>query len=218
MSGWLWNDWSGQKFPGRQIELIPLVSGQCHFGGCADVFEMFLVHGACDCLHLGGVAEYPCNGNSGLGDTVFVSDFGKDFVQFGEFGAVDKASLKKSILQGGPCLNRDFIQSAVVDQSVVPVDGALRSQIFKGYDLQLNPGDKIFVYTDGVTEATDAGGELFGTDRMIEALNSCAEGRPEDILQGVRSSVDAFVGDAEQFDDLTMMCIEYLGPVPKTQD
>lgn len=53
---------------------------------------------------------------------------------------------------------------------------------------------------------------------MIEALNSCAEGRPEDILQGVRSSVDAFVGDAEQFDDLTMMCIEYLGPVPKTQD
>ena len=96
--------------------------------------------------------------------------------------------------------------------------GGMDDMPFKGYDLQLNPGDKIFVYTDGVTEATDAGGELFGTDRMIEALNSCAEGRPEDILQGVRSSVDAFVGDAEQFDDLTMMCIEYLGPIPKTQD
>lgn len=162
--------------------------------------------------------EDPCDSDGGLGDTVFAGNFGKNFVQFGELGAVHKASLEKSILQGRPCLNRDFIQSAVVDQSVVPVDGALRSQIFKGYDLQLNPGDKIFVYTDGVTEATDAGGELFGTDRMIEALNSCAEGRPEDILQGVRSSVDAFVGDAEQFDDLTMMCIEYLGPVPKTQD
>ena len=76
----------------------------------------------------------------------------------------------------------------------------------------MNPGDKIFVYTDGVPEATAANEELFGTDRMIDALNSCAEGRPEDILHGVRRAVDAFVGDAEQFDDLTMMCLEYLGP------
>ena len=50
---------------------------------------------------------------------------------------------------------------------------------------------------------------------MIDALNSCGEGRPEDILQGVKDAVDAFVGDAEQFDDMTMMCLEYLGPEPK---
>lgn len=86
---------------------------------------------------------------------------------------------------------------------------------FKEYDLQISPGDKIFVYTDGVPEATAGSGDMFGTGRMIEALNSCGEGRPEDILQGVKDAVDAFVGDAEQFDDMTMMCLEYLGPEPK---
>ena len=67
------------------------------------------------------------------------------------------------------------------------------------------------VYTDGVPEATATGGEMFGTDRMIAALNTCANGSPAEILESVRNSVDAFVGDAEQFDDLTMMCLEYHG-------
>ena len=89
--------------------------------------------------------------------------------------------------------------------------GGMEGMHYKSYDLQIKPGDKLFVYTDGVPEATDAGGELFGTDRMIEALNLCAEGSPEEILREVRSAVDAFVGDAEQFDDLTMLCVEYLG-------
>ena len=92
------------------------------------------------------------------------------------------------------------------------VIGGIDGVPYTEYSLQMNPGDKIFVYTDGVPEATAANEELFGTDRMIDALNSCAEGRPEDILHGVRRAVDAFVGDAEQFDDLTMMCLEYLGP------
>lgn len=97
------------------------------------------------------------------------------------------------------------------------VIGGMEDVHYREYDLKLDPGDKIFVYTDGVTEATADGGELFGTERMIKALNSCADGRPEDILQGVRSAVDVFVGDAEQFDDLTMMCLEYLGPEPQDQ-
>lgn len=54
-------------------------------------------------------------------------------------------------------------------------------------------------------------GELFGTERMVEALNTCAEECPEEILRRVRIAVDAFVGDAEQFDNLTMLCIEYHG-------
>jgi hypothetical protein len=72
-------------------------------------------------------------------------------------------------------------------------------------------GDKIFVYTDGVPEATNANEELFGTDRMIEALNVNAGASPEEILGNVRTSVDRFVGNAEQFDDLTMLCLEYRG-------
>ena len=92
------------------------------------------------------------------------------------------------------------------------VVGGMDGVHYKGYDLQLNPGDKLFVYTDGVPEATDGSGEMFGTDRMIETLSSCTDNTPKEILQGVKSAVDSFVGDAEQFDDLTMMCLEYKGP------
>ena len=69
-----------------------------------------------------------------------------------------------------------------------------------------------------VPEATAADGEMFGTDRMIAALNTCAEGSPAEILESVRNSVDAFVDDAEQFDDLTMMCLEYRGPQVGVRD
>ena len=89
--------------------------------------------------------------------------------------------------------------------------GGLKEARYKEYTLQMAPGDKLFVYTDGVPEATAANGEMFGTDRMISALNTCADGGPEAILSGVRSAVDAFVGDAEQVDDLTMLCLEYHG-------
>ena len=92
------------------------------------------------------------------------------------------------------------------------VIGGMEDVRYKEYSFQMNQGDKLFVYTDGVPEATAAGGEMFGTERMIAALNSCAEGSPMEILREVRSAVDAFVGDAEQFDDLTMMCLEYRGP------
>ena len=53
---------------------------------------------------------------------------------------------------------------------------------------------------------------MFGIERMIAALNTCADDSPYVILDGVRNAVDAFVGDAEQFDDLTMMCLEYRRP------
>ena len=82
---------------------------------------------------------------------------------------------------------------------------------YKEYELQLTPGAKLFVYTDGVAEATNAENELFGTDRMIDALNKNPSAKPEEILENVRGAVDEFVKEAEQFDDLTMLCIEYIG-------
>ena len=93
--------------------------------------------------------------------------------------------------------------------------GGMKETRYKEYEFYLFPGDKLFVYTDGLSEATDAGGEMFGTDRMIAALNTYAERSPEAILNEVRNVVDAFAGDAEQFDDLTMMCLEYRGPQEK---
>lgn len=69
----------------------------------------------------------------------------------------------------------------------------------------------MFLYTDGVPEATSKDIELFGTDRMIVALNQNPAADPKEILSNVRASVDEFVGGAEQFDDLTMLCLEYKG-------
>ena len=82
---------------------------------------------------------------------------------------------------------------------------------YTDYSVQLNPGDKIFLYTDGVTEATDRKNQLFGTDRMVDALNTASDKNPKVILKTVHEAVDRFVGEAEQFDDITMMCFEYKG-------
>ena len=92
------------------------------------------------------------------------------------------------------------------------VIGGMDGLRYKDYELQLEPGAKLFVYTDGVPEATNREGEMFGTDRMIDALNKKPEAPPEKLLKNVRKTVDGFVKDAEQFDDLTMLCMEYLGP------
>ncbi len=91
------------------------------------------------------------------------------------------------------------------------VVGGLAESTYKDYELTLAPGDKIFVYTDGVPEATDAENNLFGQERMLAALNDSADGTPETILKNVSREVDSFVKNAEQFDDLTMLCIEYKG-------
>ena len=82
--------------------------------------------------------------------------------------------------------------------------GGMDGLRYREYELQLEKGDKLFLYTDGVPEANDSKATLFGTDRMLDALNVRPDGSPQEILQQVRSAVDDFVQDAEQFDDL--MC------------
>ena len=91
------------------------------------------------------------------------------------------------------------------------VVGGMEGVRYKDYELQLQPGSKLFVYTDGVAEATNAQNELFGTERMIDALNTDTSVAPQDIIRNVRTSVDGFVKEAEQFDDITMLCVEYKG-------
>ena len=83
---------------------------------------------------------------------------------------------------------------------------------YREYEIRLEPGASLFLYTDGVPEATNAENRLFGTDRMVEALNVDPAASPETVMQNVRRAVDAFVRDAEQFDDLTMLCLQYKGP------
>jgi sigma-B regulation protein RsbU (phosphoserine phosphatase) len=90
--------------------------------------------------------------------------------------------------------------------------GGMDGMRYKEYEITMLPGTKLFVYTDGVPEATDADSKLFGMDRMLAALNELQDASPEELLKNVRAHVDAFVGDAEQFDDLTMVCLQYRGP------
>ena len=92
------------------------------------------------------------------------------------------------------------------------VIGGLESARYTNYELKMKKGAKLFVYTDGVPEATNESGKLFGMDRLLEVLNEAKGEKPQQILQAVRNKVDGFVGTAPQFDDLTMLCLEYLGP------
>ena len=89
------------------------------------------------------------------------------------------------------------------------VIGGMDGMKYEEYEVQLSPGAKLFVYTDGVPEATNDQNELFGTERMLEALNEDTGTSPESVLQNVRAAVDGFVKNAEQFDDLTMLCMAY---------
>ena len=79
---------------------------------------------------------------------------------------------------------------------------------YTNYDIHLGRGDKLFVYTDGVPEATDMFDKLYTTGRMLEALNKYRDGSPQEILEGINKSVKEFVGDRPQFDDLTMLGFE----------
>ena len=89
--------------------------------------------------------------------------------------------------------------------------GGMDGIIYKPQDLYLNPGDKIYLYTDGVTEANNQRKELYGEPRLLEYLNNHKEEQMKDILKGIKSDIDTFKGEAEQFDDITMLMITYFG-------
>ena len=89
--------------------------------------------------------------------------------------------------------------------------GGIPDMKYTDYEIKLNPGDEIFVYTDGVAEATNSENKLFGTDNMIVALNTNQNADPKDNITGVKQAIDTFVKDATQFDDITMLNLIYMG-------
>ncbi|MBO6047704.1 MAG: SpoIIE family protein phosphatase [Erysipelotrichaceae bacterium] len=88
------------------------------------------------------------------------------------------------------------------------VVGAMEDIPYRNFEIQLEKGDKIFLYTDGVPEATACNNEMYGMQRLVRTLNQCKDSSPKEVLHNVHLSVDTFVGDAPQFDDLTMLCLE----------
>jgi sigma-B regulation protein RsbU (phosphoserine phosphatase) len=86
---------------------------------------------------------------------------------------------------------------------------------YKDHNTKLALGDRIFVYTDGVTEATNAGNELFGDDRLILSMADKKDLSPKELLEAIRTDVNRFVGDAPQFDDITMLVLSLKVLPPK---
>ena len=99
-----------------------------------------------------------------------------------------------------------------------PPVSTIRNMKFEQHEAQIGPGDCIFVYTDGVAEATNSSNELFGTDRLITCLNSRSNTNPVNILERVMKSIKGFVMEAEQFDDITMLCFKYTGADDKEEN
>ncbi len=110
-----------------------------------------------------------------------------------------------------PLLMRDGGSYTLIRDSHSLVLGALEEVQIKEYELHLNPGDRLFVYTDGVPEAVNEKNEQYGTDRLVSKLNVMRHASEQELLHAVREDIREFVGSAEQFDDITMIGFTYKG-------
>ena len=110
-----------------------------------------------------------------------------------------------------PALKRRGGEFELIKTKHSPAVATIEGIRFKQAEFDLNPGDFIYVYTDGVTEATNSNEELFGEERLTRALNNNKEALPGELLPAVRRDIDEFVAEAPQFDDITMLGFLYYG-------
>ena len=113
-----------------------------------------------------------------------------------------------------PALRRSGGQYELVEYKHASPVGILKRAQFTEHDFALHPGDSLFVYTDGVAEAANRNEELFGTARMLAALNAAPDADCAGTLENMMNSIRTFVDGAEQFDDITMLCFQYFGSTP----
>lgn len=102
-----------------------------------------------------------------------------------------------------------------------PVVGAMEGIPYREHEFQMEPGGTLFVYTDGLPEATNSGDELFGEERLLQTLNENPNVPLDELLQSTKERIMEFTGDAEQFDDMTMLAIRWYGkekPEEKPED
>ena len=108
-----------------------------------------------------------------------------------------------------PCLRRADGDFELIKYKHGMFAGVMESARYQNREFELHPGDCIFVYTDGVPEANNALNDMFGTERMIATLNEDPDAAPEKLIRRIHGAVDAFAGGADQFDDITMLCLKY---------
>ena len=107
-----------------------------------------------------------------------------------------------------PVLRKDGGQFEVVKDPHGIAAGTMGGMKYKNYDMQLNTGDTLFVYTDGLPEATNRSNELFGLERVVDVLNNEPDAEVEELFVEMGIAVAEFVEDAPQFDDLTMLAVK----------
>lgn len=110
-----------------------------------------------------------------------------------------------------PVLKRKDGDFELIKNRHSPAVATMEGLHFRQVEFELNPGDRLYVYTDGVPEATNAANELYGTDRMVDFLNKNKDATLQDILHGMKDDIDVFVDGAPQFDDVTMLGFDYFG-------
>ena len=108
-----------------------------------------------------------------------------------------------------PAIRRGANSWELVKYKHSPAVAIMEGLRFREHEFELHSGDSLFVYTDGVTEATNARNELFGEEKLLEALNRDSNAQPQELLTNIRGDIDTFVGEAPQFDDITMMCLKW---------
>ncbi len=89
--------------------------------------------------------------------------------------------------------------------------GGMPEMVYQNYTIDLKPGDRLFLYTDGVPEANNERGDRLGVDQMLNVLNRCTDSSPEKLLKTMTEGIREFVAGAEQFDDITMLSLTYYG-------
>ena len=159
------------------------------------------------------------NGDSPAKALAYVNDQLCDSNDAGFFVTVWAAVLEISTGKGvavnagheHPALRRAGESYDLVVYKHSPAVALMPGMRYQEHEFQLEPGDSVFVYTDGVAEATNANNELFGTERMLEALNRDPAAEPGVVLRNMMNAINEFVGDATQFDDITMLSLTYRG-------
>lgn len=111
-----------------------------------------------------------------------------------------------------PTIMRSGQEFEMLKEKHDPPLGVLDDISFHTYELQLEPGDCLYVYTDGVPDAINTSEEAYGTGHMLEALNNNKDADMKTLLLSVKENIDEYVGEAEQFDDITMIGFKYKGP------
>ncbi len=147
----------------------------------------------------GKVNNLLCESNS---EGLFITAFeGVLNLETGEFKYVNAGHEMPFIYRGD-----DFKAEKIKPGFVL---AGMEDMKYKSGSLMLNEGDKIFQYTDGVTEATNSVKELFGMQRLEASLNAAKDKNSKEIIEAVKADIDNFVGEAPQFDDITMLCLSF---------